>query len=123
ILPVTSLNLVLVGLFELQHRELLGPALFHDLAGDRSLGRVRARQNLLVLGMHRKHGPEFHLFAHFTLHPLNADGVARRDTILLSPGLYDCVHRSSKPYRQTTIIRVGQRHGQRSSSVWAAVYL
>jgi hypothetical protein len=46
--------------------------------------------------VYRQHGPEFHLLAHITLDPLNADGVARCDTILLSPGLYNGVHLSSK---------------------------
>src|SRR5208283_2636799 len=62
-----------------------------------------------------QHGPELHLLAHFTLDPLNADGVAGCDTILLSPGLYNGVHLSSKASRQTTIILGPSPHGQRAS--------
>src|SRR5271169_215123 len=105
ILPVAPLNLVLVRLLVLQNGELLGPALLHDFAGDTGLGRVRPCQHFLVFGLHREHGPEFHLFAYISLNALNADGVAGCDSILLTPGLDNSVHRSSKGLRQTTIIR------------------
>jgi hypothetical protein len=41
-------------------------------------------------------GAKIYLFSHFSINPLNADGVAGRDAILLSPGLYHGVHLSSK---------------------------
>src|SRR5580704_6950860 len=114
VLPVAPLNLVLVGLLELQNGELLRPALLHDLARDAGRRRIRSRHNLLVVSVYRQHGPEFHLLAHVTLDPLNTDGVARCDTILLSPGLYNGVHLSSKAYRQTIIIRGRSRYRQRN---------
>jgi hypothetical protein len=46
--------------------------------------------------MHREHGAERHLLAHFSANPLNSYGVAGRDAILLPPGLNDGVHLSSK---------------------------
>src|SRR5258708_30775536 len=96
VLPVAPLNLVLIGLLELQNGELLRPALLHDLARDAGLRGIGTRHNLLVVSVYRQHGPEFHLLAHITLDPLTAAGVARCDTLLLSPGLYNGVHLSSK---------------------------
>src|SRR5208283_4734384 len=116
ILPVAPLNLVLVGLLELQHGELLPAALRHDFPGHRGLRCVRSRQDLLVIGMNRQHGPELHLLAHFAADTFDADSVAGCDTILLSPGLYDGVHMPSKGYRQTTIIRVAFHYRQRAVS-------
>src|SRR5262252_5531725 len=114
VLPVASLNLVLVGLLVLQNGKFLCAALLHDLARDSSFARIGSCQHLFVVGMYGQHGSKLHLLAHIALHPLDADGVSRRDTILLSPGLYDGVHLSSKRLRQTTIILGSLTHRQRT---------
>src|SRR6266403_2205555 len=87
VLPVAALNLVLIGFLELQNRELLGAPLRDNLAGNNGFAGFRAGQKLFVIPMHGKNRREGHLFAHFTVHPLNANGVARRDAVLLSSGL------------------------------------
>src|SRR5262249_42145908 len=114
VLPVASLNLVLVGLLVLQNGKFLCAALLHDLARDRSFARIGSCQHLFVVGVYGQHGSKLHLLAHIALHPLDADGVSRRDTILLSPGLYDGVHRSSKRLRQTIIILGSLTYRQRT---------
>jgi hypothetical protein len=97
ILPVAAGNLVLIGFLELENGDFFGAALGHDLAGDRSLGGIVSVENLLFVGMDGQNGPEGHLFAHVPANPLNPNGVAGRDAILLPPGLNDSVHRSSEP--------------------------
>src|SRR6266849_2366931 len=115
ILAMSPLNLVLVGLLELQHGQLFRAALLHDLARDAGLLGIRSRQYLLVVGVHRQHGPKLHLLAHITLYALNANRVAGCNTVLLSPGLYNGVHLSSMLERQTTIIRAPSPSRQRTS--------
>src|SRR5215468_5780686 len=115
VLTVAALNLILVGLLILQHGDLGAAALADDLAGHAGLRGVGAKQNLLVVGVHRQNSPELDLFAHFTGNPFHTNGVAGSDTILLSPGLDDGVHHSSKSSRQTPIIQAWPRIGQRRS--------
>jgi hypothetical protein len=62
--------------------------------------------------MHGQDRAKVHLFPYLAINPLNADGVAGRDAILLSPGLNNGVHRSSKSSRQTLIIRLRGQDGQ-----------
>src|SRR6266849_7303405 len=96
ILPVPARNLVLIALLELQHRQFLRPPLAHNLASYSHFQRIRSQHDFLVVGMHRKHGAERHLLAHFSANPLNPYSVAGRDAILLPPGLNNGVHLSSK---------------------------
>src|SRR2546421_4254577 len=95
ILPVATLNLILIGSLELEHREFFGPALLNDLAGHGRFRGVVAHKDLLV-AVNSQHFAKIELLPHFALHPLDADGVAGRDTILLSPGLDNGVHLSSQ---------------------------
>src|SRR6266404_3549830 len=95
ILPVPPRNLILIALLELQHRQFLSPPLAHNLASNGHLRRIRPEHHFLLVGMHRQHGPDRHLLAHVPANPLNPYSVAGRDAILLPPGLYDGVHRSS----------------------------
>src|ERR1700675_1164524 len=50
ILPVSALDLVLVGLLELEHDDLLAAPLFDDLPGHTSFGSVRAQDHFLFVG-------------------------------------------------------------------------
>src|SRR5437762_1634083 len=54
--------------------------------------------------MNCQDGTEVHLFPYLAIDPLDADGVAGHDAILLSPGLNNGVHLSSKRLKQTLII-------------------
>src|SRR6266568_4785000 len=116
ILPMAALNLVLIGPFELEHGELLGAPLLDDFAGHGCFAGIGPQQNLLVVRMDGQDGAKIDLFSHFAIDPLDADGVARRDAILLSPSLNDGVHLSSKSLRQTLIIRVLRVGRQRKKS-------
>src|SRR5580658_6362937 len=89
VLPVPPRNLILVGLLELQHGNLLVPPVADNLPGHGSFQGVVTRQDLLLVVVHRQNGAKSHLFAHITFNSLNPNGVARRDAILLSPGLND----------------------------------
>src|SRR5579864_7083047 len=95
ILPVPALNLVLVPSLELQHRQFLRAPLLNDLARHRSFLRLGAHKHFFV-PMDRQDVAKIDLLPYFACHPLDADGVAGRDTILLPPGLYDGVHLSSR---------------------------
>src|SRR5256885_17099472 len=86
ILAVTPRNLVLIALFELQNGKFLGAPLRNDLAGNAGLRGIRAEDDLLVVGMHRQHGPKRDLFTYFSADSLDANRVARRDAVLFSPG-------------------------------------
>src|SRR6266851_2623898 len=101
-----ALNLVLIGLFELEHGELFGAPLLDDFTGHGCFAGIGPQQNLLVVRMDGQDGAKIDLFPYFAIDPLDADGVARRDAILLSPSLNDGVHLSSMRLRQTLIIRV-----------------
>src|SRR5882724_4266284 len=96
VLAMAALDLVLVGFLELEDRELLGAALLNDLAGDGGLGGVVAGENALVVGMDGQDGTKLDLLANVALDALDADSVARRDTVLLTSGLNHGVHRSSE---------------------------
>src|SRR5258708_5008380 len=96
VLPMAALNLVLIRFLELQNGELFGAILRDNLAGNNGLGGIGAGQKLLLISVHGKNRPEGHLFAHFTFHALDTNGVARRDAVLLSTGLDYGVHRSSR---------------------------
>src|SRR5215469_874310 len=95
VLPVAALNLVLIGSLVFQYGHLFGSALLYDLPGHGSLLGFGARKHLLV-PMDSQHVAKTHLFTNFAFHPLDADGVAGRDTILLPPGQDHGVHLSSK---------------------------
>src|SRR5712671_4028770 len=95
ILPVPPRNLILIALLELQHRQFLSPPLAHNLASNGHFRRIRPQHHFLLVGMHRQHRAERHFLAHVSANPLNPYSVAGRDAILLPPGLYDGVHRSS----------------------------
>src|SRR6266702_3437107 len=84
-----ALNLVLIGLFELEHGELLGAPLLDDFTGHGCFAGIGPQQNLLVVRMDGQDGAKIDLFPYFANDPLDADGVARRDAILLSPSLND----------------------------------
>src|ERR1700687_2703918 len=96
ILPVTARNLVLTALLELEHSQFLCAALRDNFAADAGLASILAQQNLLVVRVDRQDGTKIDLFPYFAINPLDADGVAGRDAILLSPGLDNSVHQSSK---------------------------
>src|SRR5262249_32367960 len=96
---------ILVSLLELENGNLLGAALSHDLAGDGGFGGVLAVQHFLLVGVNGQNRTKGHFFAHVPADAFDANGVAGRDAILLSPGLNDSVHLSSEAYRQTKIIR------------------
>src|SRR6266446_10140429 len=114
ILPVAARNLVLIALLELEHGELLAAALRDDFAAHGSFAGIGARYHLLVVHVDGQDRAKIHFFPYFAIHPLDTDGVAGRDAILLSPGLNNGVHLSSKPLRQTLIIRVPGRNRQRT---------
>src|SRR2546429_4462652 len=76
--------------------------------------RIGAQQDLLVVRMNGQDGAKVHLFPYLTIDPLDADGVAGRDAILLSPGLNNGVHLSSKRQRQTLIIGAPGPNRQRT---------
>src|SRR6266478_3970146 len=116
ILPMAALNLVLIGLFELEHGELLGAPLLDDFTGHGCFAGIGPQQILLVVRMDGQDGAKIDLFPYFAIDPLDADSVARRDTILLSPSLNDGVHLSSMRLRQTLIIRVLRVGRQRKKS-------
>src|SRR6202165_3600373 len=123
ILPVATLNLVLIGLLELEDGDFLGASLRDDLTGHGRFGSVRTQNYLFFVGVDGKNRTERDFFAHFSRNPLNTNGVAGRDAILLSPGLNDGVHLPSKSLRQTPIIGVSGPNRQRtkmrgSGSVW-----
>src|SRR4029077_1307300 len=96
VLPVTARNLVLTALLELEHGQFLGAALRDDLATDTGFPRVLAQQNFLVVRVDSQDGTKIDLFPYFAINPLDADGVAGRDAILLPPGFDNGVHQSSK---------------------------
>src|SRR6267143_1041548 len=106
VLPMTARNLVLAALLELEYGQFLGAALSDDLAAHAGLAGVVANQNFLVVRVDSQDGTKIDLFSYFAINPLDADGVAGRDAILLPPGLNNGVHRSSKSKRQTLIIGV-----------------
>ncbi len=76
-----ALNLVLIGLFELEHGELLGAPLLDDFTGHGCFAGIGPQQNLLVVRMDGQDGAKIDLFPYFANDPLDADGVARRDAI------------------------------------------
>jgi hypothetical protein len=94
ILAMAAGDFVLIAFLEFQDLDLFGAALRNDLAADDRLGGVIASDNFLVAlaGMHGQNLAECHLFPDVTRDALNADGVAGRDTVLLSPGLNHGVH-------------------------------
>src|SRR5712692_8495923 len=103
---MAALNLVLIALLEFQDRELFAAAVPDDFAADGGAGGVGTEQNLFLAIMHGKNRAKCDLFSYLAIHLFDADGVAGRDTILLSPGLDYGVHLSSKSSTQTIIIRV-----------------
>src|SRR5713101_6119980 len=96
ILPVAARNFVLIALLELEHGELLAASLRHDLAAHGSFAGIGAHYHLLFVRVDGQDGAKVHFFPYLAIDPLNADGVAGRDAVLLSPGLNNGVHRSSK---------------------------
>src|SRR5712664_4028164 len=96
VLPMTARNLVLTALLELEHGQFLGAALRDDLATDADLSGVITQQNLFVVRVDSQDGTKIDLFPYFAINTFDADGVAGRDAILLSPGLNNGVHQSSK---------------------------
>src|SRR5215471_18525608 len=93
---MTARNLILVGLLELQHGDFLVASVRNDLPGHGRFAGIAARDKLLVVVVHREDGAEGDLLAHVALNPLNPNRVAGRNAVLLSPGLNDGKHRSSK---------------------------
>src|SRR5439155_4769154 len=106
ILPMAARNLVLIALFELEHGELLATALRDDFPAHGSFAGIGAQYHLLVVRVDGQDGAKIHFFPYFAIDPLDADGVAGRDAILLSLGLNNGVHRSSKSLRHTLFIEV-----------------
>jgi len=75
---------------------MFAAALRDDLAAHGSFAGIGAQHDLFVVRVDRQHGAKVHFFPYLAINPLNADGVAGRDAILLSPGLNNGVHLSSK---------------------------
>src|SRR5260370_30515312 len=96
VLPVSARNFVLIALLELEHGELLAAALRDDLAAHRSFTGIGTQYHLLVVRVDGQYRAKTHFFPYLAINPLSADGVAGRDAILLSPGLNNGVHLSSK---------------------------
>jgi hypothetical protein len=96
ILTVAAGNLVLVALFEFEHGDFFGAALRDDFAAYASFTGIVAKQDFFVVRMDGQDGAKVNLFSDFSVNALDTNGVARRDAILLSPGLNNGVHRSSK---------------------------
>src|SRR5258708_34100109 len=113
---MAALNLVLIGLFELEHGELFGASLLDDFAGHGCFAGIGPQQNLLVVRMDGQDGAKIDLFSYFAIDPLDADGAARRDAILLSPSLNHGVHLPSMRFRQTLLIEVRPVGSQRNKS-------
>src|ERR1700730_16729964 len=86
-------NLVLIGLLEFQHSDLLGAPLLHDLASHLGFGSVRSAENFLVFRVHRPNRSKIHDFADITAKPFNWNSIARRDPVLLAPGFDYRVHK------------------------------
>ena len=93
---MAALNFILVCFLELKDGNFLAAALFNNLAGDTSLASFVAQQNLFVIGMNAQNRAKLDLFAHFARNAFHPNGVAGSDTVLLSPGLDNGVHHSSK---------------------------
>src|ERR1700736_900950 len=86
-------NLVLIGLLEFQHSDLLGASLLHDFSGDFRLGSVLARKDFLVFGVHCQNRSKIYNFADIAANSFNSNSIARRDTVLLAPGFDYRVHK------------------------------
>src|SRR5580704_8011185 len=95
ILPVAALDVVLTARLILQSEHLRTAILGDDLADDLGLGNVRARSEFLVVVAHGEHFVKSDLAADFALEPLDADGLAGLDAILLSPSANYGVHAAS----------------------------
>src|ERR1700730_7926291 len=96
VLTMAAANFILIRLLELQDDHFLGAVLLDDLARHGRLAGVRSMQNLVFPVVYRQNRAKGNLFTDLALYPLDANGVAGRDAILLSAGLDDCVHRSSE---------------------------
>src|ERR1700688_5336644 len=86
-------NLVLIGLLEFQHSDLLGAPLLHDLSSHLGFGSVRSGENFLVFRVHRQDRSKVHNFADIAANSFNSNSIARRDTVLLAPGFDYRVHK------------------------------
>src|SRR5271156_4126314 len=95
ILPVAALDIVLTARLVLQSEHFGAAILGHDLADDLSLGNVRARSEFLVVVAHGEHFIKSDLAADLALEPLDANGLAGLDAILLSPSANYGVHAAS----------------------------
>src|SRR5579859_167373 len=96
ILTVAARNLALIALLEFEHRDFLGAALRDNLAAYAGFGSLTAQNDFLFVGVDRENFAKGHFFADFARNPLNTNGVARCDAILLTPGLNNGVHLPSK---------------------------
>src|SRR5271168_534120 len=96
ILAMAARNLVLIALLELEHGDFLGAPLRDDLAAHAGFGSVVAQDDFLFVGVDCENFAKRHFFADFARDAFDTNGVARCDTILLSPGLNNGVHLPSK---------------------------
>jgi hypothetical protein len=92
---MTTRNLVLIGLLKLEHGNFFRTALLHDFTRDFGFGGVRSGKKLFVFRVHRENGAKGYRFSDIAANSLNPNGIAGRDTILLSPGFNDRVHHPS----------------------------
>src|SRR5271156_3769444 len=95
ILPVAALDIVLTARLVLQSEHFRTAILGHDLADDFGLGDVGAGSEFLVVVAHGEHFIESDLAADFALEPLDANGLAGLDAILLSTSANYGVHAAS----------------------------
>src|ERR1700691_399404 len=94
-LPVAALDIVLTARLVLQSEHLRPAILGDDFADDFCLGNVCAGSEFLVVVADGEHFIESNLAADFALEPLDANGLAGLDAILLSPSANYGVHAAS----------------------------
>jgi hypothetical protein len=96
ILTVAARDLVLIALLELEHGDFLGAALRDDLAAHAGFGSAITEDDFLFVSVDGENLAKRHVFADFARDTLDTNSVARRDAVLLTPGLNNGVHLPSK---------------------------
>src|SRR5271154_482147 len=100
---MATLNLVLVGLLELENADLARADVAENLAGNAGLGRGLAGDHLVV-GADGEHFAELHRVPGLAGEGFDFNPVARRDAVLLPAGTNQGIHGASRRVTETNII-------------------
>jgi len=92
LLPMPACAAILLFLFVFENQDFIVFSLRFQSAQYRRSLHNRLTDIRFIVGLHQKNVLEFHRSTLLHVEPFNADNVPFRNAVLLSAGLYDCIH-------------------------------